>query len=238
MPRRSNFVGYKNGAYWCAGCGEQYDPEGKESWGTGGYCSWHCYFLSKVEFTFRGACWQWTGSVTQEGFTQFQWPHSLRTMTAHRYFEQAFHGSLSEDMVVGHWCGNRSCVNPWHVRRLTRKQHQRHESRRAANMKGWIYIEEISPATVWRIFDENRSWFNIAEEFETNYPTVAWIKREYASWMGRLAPEEAFDVERRYAMDPNLLPYLPRERCIWLYVKERMVHPISINEKTAAGVGV
>ena len=76
-------------------------------------------FCQKVIFTSCGCCWLWDGATSggygSLGFDGEQWK-------AHRYAWTLTHGPIPDGLDIDHLCFNRSCVNPAHMRLVTRAQ--------------------------------------------------------------------------------------------------------------------
>lgn len=82
-------------------------------------------FWSKVDTS--GDCWNWTASVTKQGYGQFsiggRHGHKLY---AHRYSFELVNGDIPSGLQIDHICHNRKCVNPEHLRLATNKQNHEH----------------------------------------------------------------------------------------------------------------
>lgn len=74
-------------------------------------------FWSKVEIT--PECWNWKGACSKNGYGQFYLAgkHAL----AHRSSFEIRGEYLPSDMVVDHICKNKKCVNPIHLRIVTKQ---------------------------------------------------------------------------------------------------------------------
>lgn len=85
-------------------------------------------FWTKVEKT--EGCWYWAAAIDQKGYGRFWDGQQMRL--AHRLAVEIETGS----MPVGHLdheCRNASCVNPSHLREVSRKQNMENRPSRAAN---------------------------------------------------------------------------------------------------------
>jgi hypothetical protein len=65
-------------------------------------------------------CWLWTGALTTSGYGQLS--RKRKMLTAHRVSLELRGVILPDGMVVDHICRVRSCVNPDHLRVVTRRQ--------------------------------------------------------------------------------------------------------------------
>jgi hypothetical protein len=67
------------------------------------------------------ACWPWTAALYSTGYGAFGIT-SEQIVGAHRMSYQLTHGKIDPDKEIDHVCINRICVNPSHLRQVTRKQ--------------------------------------------------------------------------------------------------------------------
>jgi hypothetical protein len=67
-----------------------------------------------------GDCWEWTAAKTGAGYGNFY--DGSRLIVAHRYAYISLVGPIPAGMVLDHLCRNPSCVNPDHLRVLTRRE--------------------------------------------------------------------------------------------------------------------
>ena len=87
-------------------------------------------FLSSTtpsDVPFEGAvCWIWVGRRDADGYGWLPGRYGARDLAgplAHRYAYAAFTGkAVPEGMTIDHRCQIRSCVNPAHLRVLTRSE--------------------------------------------------------------------------------------------------------------------
>ena len=93
-------------------------------------------FWDKVDKT--GECWLWTASLTNYGYGQFH--HEGKNVGAHRLSYRMFNGDIPDGYDLDHVCRVRRCVNPAHLRTVSRKQNMEHldhrSSRSASGMRG------------------------------------------------------------------------------------------------------
>lgn len=75
-----------------------------------------------------GDCWLWTGGVSS-GYGRVKEDAPSRVqLYAHRVSYEMANGPIPEGMVVDHRCHVPLCVNPAHLRVVTRKQNIEHKS--------------------------------------------------------------------------------------------------------------
>lgn len=75
-------------------------------------------FWSKVEV---GDCWQWTASTANGGYGQF-FPEARRRWRAHRWLWTQIVGPIPAGMEADHMCRNPGCVNPDHIRIVSKAE--------------------------------------------------------------------------------------------------------------------
>ena len=92
-------------------------------------------FWSKVERGEHDACWPWTAGSTGSGYGDF-WD-GTQMQKAHRVAYELSKGPIPAGMVIDHRCFNRGCVNPAHLRVVTRKQNnENHQGARRDSKSG------------------------------------------------------------------------------------------------------
>lgn len=70
----------------------------------------------------NSGCWIWMGYIQPNGYGRLlikegdEWYGAI----AHRFSYERFVGEIPRDLVIDHKCRNRACVNPDHLRLLTR----------------------------------------------------------------------------------------------------------------------
>ena len=75
-------------------------------------------FWIKVEIHDNTSCWEWVAGKTTCGYGSFCL--LSKPVLAHRVSYQYFNYDLSDELVIDHKCRNRSCVNPDHLRQVTK----------------------------------------------------------------------------------------------------------------------
>lgn len=104
-------------------------------------------FWAKVKKTSN--CWEWTDSLGRHGYGNFRL--GAREYKAHRVSYEIAHGSIPEGAEIDHRCHNRACVNPEHLRTVTRKQNMENLSGAPRNSRiGIRGVSKIVASGKWR----------------------------------------------------------------------------------------
>lgn len=78
-------------------------------------------FWAKVDKS--GDCWIWKAAIS-DGYGKFGWGSTSRR--AHRVSFEFTFGPIPDGLDIDHRCHSRACVNPEHLRAVTRKQNSEH----------------------------------------------------------------------------------------------------------------
>lgn len=82
---------------------------------------------AKVTADAETGCWMWTGYLEHHGYGQVRTvPH--RGKKAHRVVYAALVGPIPEGLEIDHLCKVRNCVNPAHLKPVTRQENMRRSS--------------------------------------------------------------------------------------------------------------
>jgi hypothetical protein len=109
-------------------------------------------FWSRVIGTEFTQCWQWAGSKDRHGYGRI-WVSGHET-GAHRFAYEALIVAVPDGLDLDHLCRNRSCVNPWHMEPVTRRENvmrgnsiQSRNARKTHCPRGHPYDEENTKIT-------------------------------------------------------------------------------------------
>lgn len=69
-------------------------------------------------------CWPWDGAISVSGYGVFT--SGRRTRNAHAWAYLFYVGPVRVGLEVHHLCGSRNCVNPKHLRAITKTENMRH----------------------------------------------------------------------------------------------------------------
>lgn len=113
-------------------------------------------FMEKVDGVEGPGCWEWVAGTFWDGYGEFYeylGPNEHRSsVRAHRFAYRYFRGEIPEGYVAHHECGNRSCVNPWHLEVLPKEEHNEHTVR-PTDEEGTPLCSRGHPLT-----EENTNW--------------------------------------------------------------------------------
>jgi hypothetical protein len=76
-------------------------------------------FWSKVNVLKKNECWEWLSSISPNGYGKFSidnYPYSSHVLSYKFYND-----NYDENLCIDHICMNRKCVNPRHLRQVTKK---------------------------------------------------------------------------------------------------------------------
>lgn len=82
-------------------------------------------FWAKVSIGAPSECWQWTGALKGNGYGMIAAPMMHKggfPLQAHRVAYELHYGPIPDGLTVHHLCFNRACVNPAHLKLLTRSE--------------------------------------------------------------------------------------------------------------------
>lgn len=80
-------------------------------------------FWEKVDRRLDDECWPWLASLTNSGYGSMMLDD--KPEGAHRISYELLRQEIPEGMVIDHLCGNRWCVNPWHMDVVTQSENIR-----------------------------------------------------------------------------------------------------------------
>lgn len=111
----------------------------------------HYAILSRVIRT--EGCWKWDGyHATECGYAVWQGAAGNRRRAVHRIIYSYYYGDIPDGLQIDHMCGNRSCINPEHLRALTPKGNTEHfvKELRRSNTSGVRGVTYDKARRRWR----------------------------------------------------------------------------------------
>lgn len=93
--------------------------------------------MAKVEKQGSG-CWVWTASTNYSGYGRFRADPSVpRMVLVHRWLYEQTNGPIPDGIELDHICRVRRCVNPDHLRLVTRELNAQNIGVRKDNTSGY-----------------------------------------------------------------------------------------------------
>lgn len=77
-------------------------------------------FLKKVKIDDKTGCWEWTAGTDTTGYSQLSL--NSKSVSAHRFIYEYYHGTICPDLTIDHLCRTRACVNPLHLEQVTLRE--------------------------------------------------------------------------------------------------------------------
>lgn len=145
-------------------------------------------FWSKVNKT--ESCWLWTASTKPQGYGEFRLNGGNKY--AHRLVFAELNGPIPEGIEIDHKCYNRSCVNPKHLRPVTKAQNGHNRSGLNRNNSSGVR------GVVW--LKANRKWMaqaklNNKRHYIGSYDTIEEAEKAVVSWRRENMPHSLSDKD-------------------------------------------
>ena len=84
----------------------------------------------------ESGCWLWMGALSGHGYGRLK--VNRRVVGAHRYHWEEVNGPVPNGMELDHKCNRTNCVNPKHLRLMTRT-----DNATRANMRRWRGQDDV-----------------------------------------------------------------------------------------------
>jgi hypothetical protein len=113
-------------------------------------------FWSKVQEGGPDDCWPWIGTASTTGYGSF-YLHAMpgagpgTYVIAHRFMYELTYGPIPKGLDIDHICRVRKCVNPAHLRVVTRKQNCEHRSRVGRGVSGIRGVHWSTSQQKWHV---------------------------------------------------------------------------------------
>ena len=80
-------------------------------------------FWERIDIGNPDDCWNWKMALGKNGYAEFHVAlHKPQRVLAHRFAFEISVGDIPKGSHIDHICGNRACVNPYHLRLVTNQQ--------------------------------------------------------------------------------------------------------------------
>jgi hypothetical protein len=133
-------------------------------------------FYSKVDVGKRDDCWLINGTVpTADGYGTFS--INGKSIRAHRFSYEVFHGPIPPTLVVRHRCDTPLCVNPYHLQTGTTTDNVMDRVLRNRSAKGEGNGQsKITAAIAKKIFLDERPYSQITKTYGLHKSSISQIK--------------------------------------------------------------
>ena len=133
-------------------------------------------FYSKVDVGKRDECWLINGLVSDSnGYGSFT--INGKSVRAHRFSYEVFHGPIPPTLVVRHRCDIPLCVNPYHLQTGTNADNVMDRVLRGRSAMGERNARsKITSEIAKKIFDDERSYSVISKIYGIHKSTICQIK--------------------------------------------------------------
>lgn len=97
-----------------------------------------------------GGCWEWSGEINPDGYGHMR---HKGTIPAHRYSFGRANGieDLGTFGEIDHQCRNRACVNPQHLREVTRSQNAQNQATVRSSKSGYRGVAWHAHSKSWHV---------------------------------------------------------------------------------------
>ncbi len=127
---------------------------------------WERRFWSKVTKT--ETCWLWTASKNSAGYGVLGiGGRSGKMHLAHRLSYELAYGEIPAGKLVDHICRTRNCVNPAHLRPVSKKQNNENRAGPQSNSSSGYLGVHRSKRGRWRAHAQHNGRLHYAGDFDT-----------------------------------------------------------------------
>lgn len=173
--------------YNCLICGKPFQNNKR----TSKYCSQPCYalarrrdfiprFLSRFEQGPDETCWEWSGTLTSQGYGTigYRTTNKQKQAFAHRISYEYFVGPIPEGLIVLHTCDNPRCVNPNHLSVGSFADNSADMAQKGRSARGEKNANSrLTPDDVRNIRASNETLKVLAGQYGVSAATISCIRR-------------------------------------------------------------
>ena len=138
-------------------------------------------FADRVEKIPFHACWEWTGSLTDNGYGRV---YSYRrrgrgpevSVVAHRLSWEFYRGAIPEGSCVLHHCDNKTCVNPDHLFLGTRTDNALDRDKKGRQRTGNRRLTPEDRVQIGAMLANGMKQREVAARYQTTQGHISRIK--------------------------------------------------------------
>lgn len=106
-------------------------------------------------------CWNWNYSLDTDGYGR------MAKKRAFKVYYERFKGEIPKGKIIDHVCFNRKCVNPDHLRAITKSENSRIKK---DNKLDWNKVDEIK-----KLSSQGLKQYQIANRFDIHQCHVSRV---------------------------------------------------------------
>lgn len=123
-------------------------------------------FQEKLSVSDSG-CWIWIGSKDRHGYGQIR--VNGRLSYAHRVSFEMYHSPITDGQLIDHLCFTPACVNPSHLRAVSRRENNEHRQGAMSNNHSSGVRNVYPKRNKWQVRIKNKSFGVYSTLAEASY---------------------------------------------------------------------
>lgn len=124
-------------------------------------------------------CWEWTGALDSSGYGVVYVDKYIKLQKVHRVMYELVNGVLDTNLVICHYCNNRKCCNPEHLRQDTIKSNV--NDRMKDRSHHWTKLNRQQISEIYELHESGIGYLNISKKYNVSKGTIAAIIKK-RSW--------------------------------------------------------